>query len=337
MKKNNRKNTRRFYLTKILFGLFMAMFVFSQENQTILHPQKKVILNLFPKIYKEYPQIPSPFTAENGMEIVVGLSKKRTYTLIPVTQRNGDPWIPDQGLWGIGDQLEVDGVDFPTLDRTGLHSEIELARTKTITGLPISEITESGRPGKLSDEGFMSFDEDILSVLKGDNRLAKSLALTHPQLAKPLFHVWNLIGQVGHNIAENYEYILYNHKKVFIKAHRTKPGQLSLFDDGYRGGSNINIWRELAAEEKDFLQKKYSRLTANQMTELIIKLSKMLTGELEPYYIMHYGFYEGHTAYRTDPVAIAFIFGLRSLEEIEAAFPERIYEVLTEHFIRENF
>ena len=47
-----------------------------------------------------------------------------------------------------------------------------------------------------------------------------------------------------------------------------------------------------------------------------------------------YGFYEGHTQWRTDPIAIAFVFGLRSLEEIEAAFPGRLPEVLTAHFTR---
>jgi len=49
---------------------------------------------------------------------------------------------------------------------------------------------------------------------------------------------------------------------------------------------------------------------------------------------MRYGFYEGHTDYRADPAAIARIFGLRSLEQIEAAFPGRLEEVLTQHFTR---
>ena len=68
------------------------------------------------------------------------------------------------------------------------------------------------------------------------------------------------------------------------------------------------------------------------MAELVKRLSHILTGEMEPYYVMRYGFYEGHTDYRVDPVAIAFIFGLRSLEEIEAAFPNRLHEILTGHF-----
>jgi len=55
-----------------------------------------------------------------------------------------------------------------------------------------------------------------------------------------------------------------------------------------------------------------------------------------PYYIMRYGFYEGHTDYRADPVAISFIFGLKSLQEIEVAFEGILNKVLTEHFTREN-
>jgi hypothetical protein len=49
---------------------------------------------------------------------------------------------------------------------------------------------------------------------------------------------------------------------------------------------------------------------------------------------MRYGFYEGHTDYRADPIAIAFIFGMRSLEQIEAAFDGRLYEALTRPFTR---
>jgi len=47
--------------------------------------------------------------------------------------------------------------------------------------------------------------------------------------------------------------------------------------------------------------------------------------------VMWYGFYEGKTPWRTDPVALAFVFGLRTLQQIEAAFPGRLYEVLMRH------
>ena len=38
--------------------------------------------------------------------------------------------------------------------------------------------------------------------------------------------------------------------------------------------------------------------------------------------------------YREDPMAIAFIFGLQSLDEIESAFKGKLYETLTESFFR---
>lgn len=50
--------------------------------------------------------------------------------------------------------------------------------------------------------------------------------------------------------------------------------------------------------------------------------------EMVPYYIMRHGFYEGHTGYRADPIAIACIFGLKSLEEIENAFEGSLFKNL---------
>jgi hypothetical protein len=45
---------------------------------------------------------------------------------------------------------------------------------------------------------------------------------------------------------------------------------------------------------------------------------------------------ETYTDYRVDPIAIAFIFGLGSLNEIEAAFPGKLYEILTMHFAEQG-
>jgi len=72
------------------------------------------------------------------------------------------------------------------------------------------------------------------------------------------------------------------------------------------------------------------------MKTLIKKLSGIHFGEMGPYYIMRYGFYEGHSEYRADPIAISFIFGLRSLEEIEQFFTGNLYNSLTGHFTRKT-
>ena len=80
------------------------------------------------------------------------------------------------------------------------------------------------------------------------------------------------------------------------------------------------------------LTERYSRLSSEQIEELVEKLSHIHISEMAPYYIQRYGFYEGHTSYRADPIAVAFIFGLKSLPEIDAAFESRLYEAMTTHF-----
>ena len=62
-------------------------------------------------------------------------------------------------------------------------------------------------------------------------------------------------------------------------------------------------------------------LEASELAALTEMLTSIRTGEMVPFYIMRYGFYEGHTDYRTDPLTISFVFGLKPVEEIEAAFP----------------
>jgi hypothetical protein len=66
------------------------------------------------------------------------------------------------------------------------------------------------------------------------------------------------------------------------------------------------------------------------------RLTRLRTGEMQPYYIMRYGFYEGHTEYRVDPLVMAVVFGLKSVTEIEKAFRGELDRVLTAHFTEEG-
>jgi hypothetical protein len=52
------------------------------------------------------------------------------------------------------------------------------------------------------------------------------------------------------------------------------------------------------------------------------------------YYVTRYGFYEGHTGYRADPIAVSFIFGLQPLEKIERSFAGMLPDALTAHHTR---
>ncbi|UCF05910.1 MAG: hypothetical protein JSV33_02410 [bacterium] len=293
---------------------------------------------LYPQIFDHVPDIPSPLTTENGMEIVTCITHDDRYALVPVTIENGEPLdYKNNHWWGKGRQLEVDTLDFPTLAKTGLHSENELDQIVSITGKPITEITRIGRPDAYSRQGFIGHDEDIVSVLKGDNRLVDQLGSTHPQIAGPLFHVFNVILSVKKDSERgNVKGILYNKRKIYLKFWGAKGWQESIFSDEILGYWEIEIRRELDQEEQAFLSRRYSDLTEEEMAELKEKLSYIHTGEIVPFYIMRYGFYEGHTGYRADPISISLIFGLKSMEEIENAFEGVLYKKLTNHFTKED-
>jgi hypothetical protein len=132
---------------------------------------------------------------------------------------------------------------------------------------------------------------------------------------------------------ENIVYFYYNNQKVFVEAEDTKGGQKSIFDDDIEGGFYIKLWREFSERELQYLSKHYQHLAPAELAVLKTHLSVINTGEIEPQYIMRYGFYEGHTFWRTDPIAITFIFGLTSLEEIDQIANGKLYELLTTHFI----
>jgi hypothetical protein len=322
----------------LLFGSYVLLsllaFAFLQKGPSQGAFQTGESLKLYPHTYDQIPPVPSPHTLNDGIEIVVAFTQNEKYVCLPVTVENGEPlnYARGGGQMGKGSQLEIDSADFPTLAATGLHSEIELDQTKTITGRSVAIITEIGRPERSSGSGFMSRDEDIISVLKGDNRLVKIMGLTHPQTAKALFHVWNLVYMSYQDI----QYLWYNGKKVYFEIQGSRGWQESIFIDEILGRHTLKIWRDLDSDEKVFLTEKYPDLDEDQMAKLIEDLSIIKTGEMPFYYVMRYGFYEGHTDYRVDPVAVAFIFSLKSLEHLDNAFKGNLHRVFQEHFTRES-
>ena len=318
----------------VLFGSYLLLslmaFVFLREGRTDDGTQTEDSLKLYPRTYDRKPEVPSPFTMKDGTEVVVGFTKEKKYACFPVTVENGEVLVYSRGSGQIGRgmQLEVDAEDFPTLAGTGLHSEIELDQTKTITGRSAAVITEIGRPERSSGAGFMAQDEDIISVLKGDNHLVTKMGLTHPQTAKALFHIWNLVFLPHQDI----EFLWYNGKRIYFEIQGSKGWQESIFDDEIEGQYTVKIWRDLDPGEKAFMSRKYSHLDEEELARLMSDISIIETGEMAFYYIMRYGFYEGHTDYRADPIAVAFIFGLRTLEDIDRALEGNLYGALDKHF-----
>lgn len=322
--------------------LMCTSLIQAQETELSQITYQDNLYYFYPQLYDRLPDIPSPFTTADGTEILIAVTKAGKYTVIPVTVENGAPLNYKQGQRGKGRQLEVDTADFPILARIGLHAEVELDQTKTITGKSIGEITEIGRPEMSSGAGFVEFDEDIISVLKGDNRLVQKLELTHPQLAKPLFHVWNIIrrldeeSRLRRTTLENIDSFYYNGKKIFLSSGSGHGWQESIFNDEILGMWQLEMWRILDEQEVKFLSEKFPDLSTEQMAKLRKKLSSIHTGEMVPYYIMRYGFYEGHTSYRADPLAISLVFGLKSIEEIKNSLAGDLYKTLTDRYTREN-
>jgi hypothetical protein len=321
------------FLCLALLGPLLAGAGEPQSHESIRGDEPRP---LYPEYTSERPAIPSPFRAPDGREYVIGTRTDGMYTIFLVTVENGGKLRYGENLWfEKGRQLEVDAADFPTLAQAGLHSGEELARTETITGRPVGEITRIGRPEQSSGVGFMAADEDIISVLAGDDRLVRKLDLTHPQLARPLFHVFNVIQTVmSHNEYRkrgDVQSIWYNDRVVELKFWGAKGWQESIFDDEILGYWEIEIRREPEEDELAFVSRAYSGLSEKSRADLTRRLSFIHTGEMAAFYAMRYGFYEGHTGYRADPIAIAAIFGLRTLEEIHEAFDGDVYSALTDH------
>lgn len=294
---------------------------------------------VYPATLDRPPGLPSPCAADDGAELITAQTRDNRYALVPVTV--GD-WLREEVKHFDKYVLAVDRLDFPSLALTGLHSQEELDRARTINGRPLAEINEDAKPGRLSASGFMAEDEDVLSILRGDDRLVRKLGLTHPRLARPLLHLWNLVMQeqkhrqgVWNGRAHawvHFDDFLYNGKKISYGAIISKGTQLSPFKDGVEGVADINFRREMEPGEEDFLKSRYGALGPEKLAALKTMLTRQMSGEMEPFYIVRYGFYEGHTPWRTDPIALASIFGLRSLAEIEAAFPGDLHRVLTSHY-----
>ena len=300
-----------------------------ESAPTVLAPDGKEY-PLYPASVEELPRLPSPFETEDGREIlVVGLPGDRA-ALIDVTLVEDSTEVDGHRvIFGHGRQLSVGCEDFPTLARTGLHAPEELASATAITGRSLAEIDRLGQPGQISTAGFLAAGERLVPVLTADDATVRALGLTHPELARPLHHLWNLIlAEVSHghsaSRSKRIPFVHYGGLVVRLETGNSRGFQESLFEDEIIGNSQIWVERDPTPEELGLLRTSYPQLTDAERQTLVERLTRIHTGEMVAYYIQRYGFYEGHTDYRADPVALAWIFGLRSLQEIEEAMPGRL-------------
>lgn len=216
-------------------------------------------LQFFPVTYAEKPDLPSPAQNASGREVVLVRLQDSLYTWFDATVENGDTFDYKTKKFGKGNQLLADENDFPTFALSGIHSDKELASTKIITGRSVSQITVDGRPGGSSGAGFMTADETILSVLWNDNKTVRKLGLTHPDLARPMFHLWNVsrtceIFNQNRPAEERTELkaLIYNVHEVEIKITGSRGWQESIFNDEILGTGHLEVWRELEKQKMDF-------------------------------------------------------------------------------------
>jgi len=311
-----------------------------QVNYSVLFPTiDTVTIPVFPFLLNEVPMHSSPALSWDSRELVIVDMGDEKYAWIDATAENGDVLNYKNKLQGKGNQVVVDKADFPAFASLGIHSEEELRNTRSITGRSVSRITVDGRPGGSSGAGFMAADETILSVIMSDNRMVQKLGLKHPDLARPLLHLWNISNSLErHNEHEpteekiHLQRLVYGGKEIGIKITGSRGWQESIFNDEILGSYQLEVWRALDPGEEEFLEKQYGKLPKNKLEELRRVISTLHTGEMVPYYINRYGFYEGHTDFRAEPLAIAFIFGIRSLEEIHQASGGDLYGYLINHF-----
>jgi hypothetical protein len=320
------KISRRFFHLMLIAGILIQCTSRNQKIDIILLPYK-----IYPEVNSDKPELKSPFTSMEKDDYVVAVTKDKTFAIIPVTLSNKR---------GICKQLVVDTLDFPDLAKNGIHSEAHLEQIKTITGWSLDTISNLGRPEGLSHSGFMAADEDILSVIRSDNQIVEKLGLKHRELAKPLFHVlnmmdmdlsldrWNMARHQWDNITSFYYY----GNIVYVESYDTKGGQRSIFNDSIEGAFHIKLWHEFSDEETEYLNQHYGHLSEKEMKEFKARLGFLNVGEMQPQYIMRYGFYEGHTFWRACPVAISYIFGFKSLEELDHLFEEQLFKVMTSHY-----
>lgn len=284
---------------------------------------------LYPATLATCPDIPSPCTTAGGHEFVVIQLHDATFAIADVTRTDHDR------------QCDRDTDDFPQLGLTGRHDPDQLHALTHINGLPLADIDRDAAPGALSTEGFVAADETVRSVLLGDDALVAAMDLTHAELARPLLHVWNLMQtdlDLGRWSMADHQWLnvramKYNGHWVLLDAHDTKGGQQSPFGDGLEGGFWIVIRRALTPQEEEFLHAHYDHASPSAWDPMHGTLTRLWIGDMEAYYIQWYGFYEGHTDWRADPVGIARIFGLRSLPRLEQAFPGQLHRVTTAHHV----
>ena len=126
--------------------------------------------------------------------------------------------------------------------------------------------------------------------------------------------------------------MLYNGNEVKFQIQGSRGWQESSFNDEIHGTGHLELWRKLNPGEIDYLENQYKHLSKEQFEVLKNRISYFHTSEMVFFYINRYGFYEGHNEYRPDPITVALIFGLTTIEKAHRVAGENLYNYYMQHF-----
>ena len=261
----------------------------------------------YPETLAVRPALPSPTTASDGTDLVVMLTREGRWAVVPANPKDAEARVQ---------QRRVDAHDFPTLraDRPALGCG---SRAVGDDHRPLARRDRRPRPAGRSLDGGLPGRRRGRPERPRRRQPAGGRARAHPPAARPPALAPPFTARRGRGRGPRHQ------GRTGVDLRRRPRGLLPHRDpavaDAGRGGvspaevrppSPRTVGPPRGAAERD------------------------APGEIEPHYVQWYGFYQGHTTWRVDPIAIAFVLGLRALDEIEAAFPGRLDEALTAHFTR---
>jgi hypothetical protein len=179
----------------------------------------------------------------------------------------------------------------------GVNESADILKIQSIREVPISTLEDRMRPGKgkpplrdfdRSDVGFIKDDQSLLQLLADDNNTVRNkYRSTHQKFAEPLFFAMKTARE-GKKDSKGFVTFSYPSNSLHPETYRARiiashGPQASPFADGNNGKDLLDI-------------------------ENFTRNISVRTGDMVPYMIRDYGFYEGTDEYRIAPSKLVDLF-----------------------------
>lgn len=165
-----------------------------------------------------------------------------------------------------------------------------------------SDLEQQMRPGALSEEGFLGFDECLDDVISKDNETLRSLGLTHQQFADRLETLIQKAHRLMHDYRGRDSYWKIVEKGLLVESKYHVSWKTYM---GYQGcpfgcadRAETLEFRRMALSDTDYI------ISNNDTGESIF------FSELHLHLIRDHLFFEGNTKYRLDPETCARVLDI---------------------------